>query len=141
MKKILSVLTLLVVFSLTACSQEVPPAAASGSAGGAEVESGAVWPENEYTKGLPVPPGTIRWAVVDAEHGNCCVSLTDISEAEYEEYMELLEQEGFSVVEEVSEEIKGQDYASTGALLSNGEKGLSVSYIPNSFGIYISFIE
>ena len=50
-----------------------------------------------------------------------------------------MKQEGFSVIEEVSEEIKGQDYVSIGTLLSNGEKGLSISYIPDNFGIYISF--
>ena len=33
-------------------------------------------------------------------------------------YMELLKQEGFSVIEDVSEEVKGQDYVSVGTLLS-----------------------
>ena len=55
--------------------------------------------------------------------------------------MELLKQEGFSVIEDTSEEIKGQDYISVGTLLSNGEKGLSISYIPNSFTIYISLVK
>ena len=55
--------------------------------------------------------------------------------------MEFLKQEGFSVIEEVSEEIKGQDYVSIGTLLSNGEKGLSISYIPDNFTIYISFLK
>ena len=50
-------------------------------------------------------------------------------------------QEGFSVMEDISEEIKGQDYISVGTLLSNGEKGLSISYISNSFTIYISFVK
>lgn len=53
--------------------------------------------------------------------------------------MELLKQEGFSIIEEVSEEIKGQDYVSIGTLLSDGEKGMSISYIPDNFVIYISF--
>ena len=53
--------------------------------------------------------------------------------------MKLLEQEGFSVIEDVSEEIKGQDYVSIGTLLSNDEKGLSISYIPDNLTIYISF--
>ena len=100
-----------------------------------------VWPENKYTEGLPVPPGTVSWATLDTEHGNCTVNLVNISETDYNEYMELLKQEGFSVVEEVSEESKGQDYVSIGTLLSNGEKGLSISYIPESFTIYISSAE
>ncbi len=55
------------------------------------------------------------------------------------EYMELLNQEGFSVIENVSEEIEGENYVSIGTLLSNDEKWLSISYIPNSLTIYISF--
>ena len=43
--------------------------------------------------------------------------------------------------EDVSEEIKGQDYVSIGTLLSNGEKGLGISYIPDNLTIYISFIK
>mgnify|MGYP006932263394 FL=1 len=77
--------------------------------------------------------------MLDTEHGYCSINIVDISETDYNEYMELLKQEGFSVIEEVSEEIKGQDYVSIGTLLSNGEKGLSISYIPDNFGIYISF--
>ena len=83
----------------------------------------------------------MSWAALDTEHENCSINLVDISETDYNEYMELLKQEGFSVIEDTSEEIKGQDYVSVGTLLSNGEKGLSISYIPNSFVIYISFIK
>ena len=53
--------------------------------------------------------------------------------------MELLNQEGFSVIENVSEEIEGENYVSIGTLLSNEEKWLSISYIPDSLTIYISF--
>ena len=67
-----------------------------------------VWPENEYTEGLPVAPGTVAWATLDTEHENCNINLTGISENDYNEYMELLNQEGFSVIENVSEEIEGK---------------------------------
>jgi len=94
---------------------------------------------NEYTEGLPVPSGTVAWAMLDTEHENCSISIVDIDESSYNEYMELLKQEGFSVIEDVSEEIKGQDYVSISTLLSNDEKGLSISYIPDNLTIYISF--
>ena len=42
------------------------------------------------------------------------------------------------MVEDVSEKIKGQDYVSVGAILSNGEKGVSVSYVPGNLAIYIT---
>ena len=90
---------------------------------------------------LPVPSGTVGWAMLDTEHENCSISIVDISETDYNDYLELLKQEGFSIIEEVSEEIEGQDYVSIGTLLSNGEKGLSISYIPDNFTIYISFLK
>lgn len=89
-------------------------------------------------RGLPVPPGTVAWATLDAEHGNCCVNLTDVGETEYEEYIETLKQEGFSVVENVSEQIQGQDYVSIGTLFLKEDKWISISYMPDSFVIYIS---
>ena len=97
--------------------------------------------DSEYTEGLPVPSGTVGWAMLDTEHENCSISIVDISETDYNDYLELLKQEGFSIIEEVSEEIEGQDYVSIGTLLSNGEKGLSISYIPDNFTIYISFLK
>ena len=83
----------------------------------------------------------MSWAALDTEHENCSINLVDISETDYNDYMELLKQEGFSVIEDTSEEIKEQDYISVGTLLSNGKKGLSISYIPNSFTIYISLVK
>lgn len=145
MKRLFSVIAILLVLTLSACSnQETPPATDNSmntQSGNITMLDEGVWPENEYTEGLPVPTGTVSWATLDTEHGNCTVNLVNISETDYNEYMELLKQEGFSVVEEVSEEIKGQDYVSIGTLLSNGEKGLSISYIPESFTIYISSAE
>ena len=87
------------------------------------------------------PSRTVGWAMLDTEHENCSISIVDISETDYNDYLELLKQEGFSIIEEVSEEIEGQDYVSIGTLLSNGEKGLSISYIPDNFTIYISFLK
>lgn len=145
MKKYVSIIAILLVLTLTACSnQETPPStdnSGNTQSGSITMLDEGIWPENEYTEGLPIPPGTVSWATLDTEHENCTVNIVDISETQYNEYMELLKQEGFSVIEKVSEKIKGQDYVSIGTLLSNGEKGLSVSYIPDSFTIYISFEE
>ena len=143
MKKFASVIAVLLMLSLAACSnQDTPPTA--DNSGNTQSESitmldEGVWPVNEYTEGLPVPTGTVAWAMLDTEHGNCSISISGIEENDYDNYMELLIQDGFSVVEDVSEEIKGQDYVSIGTLLSNGEKGLSISYIPDNLTIYVSF--
>ena len=145
MKKFVSIIAILLMLSLAACSnKDTPPDTNDPSNTQSEsitmLDEG-VWPANEYTEGLPVPSGTIAWAMLDTEHENCCISIVDIAESDYNDYMKLLEQEGFSVIEDVSEELKGQDYVSIGTLLSNGEKGLSISYIPDNLTIYISFEE
>lgn len=100
-----------------------------------------VWPENTYTDGLPVPPGTVSWAAFNEESQDCAVNLTDMSDTDYAEYMGLLQQAGFSVVEEISENIEGQKYNSINTLLSSEKKNISINYIPGSFTIYISFVE
>ena len=97
-----------------------------------------VWPENVYTEGLPVPPGTVAWARLDTQHGNCSVSITDMTERDFSDYMKRLEQAGFTVMEHTAEAVKGQDYVSIGTLLSDGEKALSVGYVPGSFTMYIA---
>ena len=144
MKKNISVLTIMHTISLAACSnQDISSAPADNGSNtpsnSVSILEEGVWPANEYTEGLPIPPGTVTWATLDAEHENCSVNLTDISETDYNEYIEALKQGGFSIAEDVSEEIEGQDYVSIGTLLSNEEKWIAISYIPDSFTIYISF--
>lgn len=87
MKKYVLVIAILLVLALTACSnQETPPT--TGNSGNTQsgsitmLEEG-VWPKNEYTEGLPIPPGTVSWATLDIEHGNCTVNIVGISESEY----------------------------------------------------------
>jgi len=106
-----------------------------------EISYTDVWPVNTFTDGLPVPPGTVSWAAIDEAHQSLAVNLTDMSETDYADYMKSLQQAGFAVIEETSEDIEGQDYTSTGVLLSSGEKNISISYIPGNFTIYISFTE
>ena len=145
MKKFVSIIAILLMLSLAACSNQDTPSAAvnprnTQTQSNTMLDAG-VWPVNEYTEGLPVPSGTVGWAMLDTEHENCSISIVDISETDYNDYLELLKQEGFSIIEEVSEEIEGQDYVSIGTLLSNGEKGLSISYIPDNFTIYKTFLK
>ena len=144
MKRFISVIAILLILSLTACSAPKMLLKGPGDASNSQSE-GIIrldeeeWPVNEYTEGLPVPTGTVTWAMLDTEHGNFSISIAGIEENDYDNYMELLIQEGFSVVENVSEKIKGENDVSVGILLSNGEKGLSISYIPDNLTIYISF--
>lgn len=136
MKKSILVFILLLAL-LTACSNRTETSVDAPPQAYTQLDEG-VWPVNAYTDGLPVPPGTVAWAMLDAEHKNCSIGIEDIAESEFDDYLNRLKQAGFSVVEDVSEKIKGQDYVSVGAILSNGEKGVSVSCVPGNLAIYIT---
>lgn len=143
MKKLISAVAILIILALTACSNQTSAPNDNSNASnllseGITMLDDDMWPENEYTDGLPVPNGTVAWAMLDTERGNCSINIVDIAENDYNDYMKLLEQNGFSITEGVAEEVKGQDYVSIGTLLSNGEKWLSIGYIPNNLTIYIS---
>lgn len=144
MKKLVSVIAVLIILTLTACSNQTLAPNDNGNASnllseGITMLDDGMWPENEYTDGLPVPNGTVAWVMLDTERGNCSINIVDIAENDYNDYMKLLEQNGFSITEGVAEEVKGQDYVSIGTHLSNGEKYLSISYIPDSLTIYVVF--
>ncbi len=144
MKQHISILIIVLMVSLVACSNQAIPPASTSNAGNIQSNNvtmldEGVWPVNVYTEGLPVPPGTVAWAALDEEYKNCSAHITGIRESDYTGYMENLKQEGFSTITDVSEEVEGADYVSSGMLLSNGEKWLSISYIPDSLTIYISF--
>lgn len=140
MKKIIFVIAVILSLTLAGCSNKNPEVNSdiNSTDNIISLEEG-IWPENEYTDGLPVPPGMVSRALLDDEKKYCAVFLVDLTDEEYKAYMELLKQYGFSEDEEVSEDVKGQEYTSTGTILSNGEKTLSISYIPDNLGIYISF--
>ncbi len=143
MKKLISAVAILIILALTACSNQTSAPNDNSNASnllseGITMLDDDMWPENEYTDGLPVPNGTVAWAMLDTERGNCSINIVDIAENDYNDYMKLLEQNGFSITEGVAEEVKGQDYVSIGTLLSNGEKWLSIGYIPYNLTIYIS---
>ena len=143
MKKLISAVAILIILALTACSNQTSAPNDNSNASnllseGITMLDDDMWPENEYTDGLPVPNGTVAWAMLDTERGNCSINIVDIAENDYNDYMKLLEQNGFSITEGVGEEVNGQDYVSIGTLLSNGEKWLSIGYIPYNLTIYIS---
>ena len=140
MKKTVLAFMLVLVFALTACSgQNVAQDTGNVSSESLIMLDEGVWPVNEYTDGLPIAPGTVSWAALDTVNGFCSINLVDMTDDEYNAYMELLQENGYSVIEDVSEEIKGQNYVSIGTILSDGERGLSISHTTNGLSIYISF--
>ena len=75
--------------------------------------------------------------MLDPGHESCSISLTDLTENDYRSYHKQLEQAGFTVLEETSEEVRGQAYVSIGTLLSGETVSLSMSYIPGSLTLYL----
>ena len=141
MKKVCLVFAMVLLLALSACAGRSAEPAAAGDprAEGMTVSDTGEWPVNDYTEGLPVPSGTVAWTMLDAEHETRSISVAELSEEDFKDYQKQLAQAGFSAVENVSEAIKGQSYVSIGTLLSNGEKSLSISYVPGTLTIYISF--
>ena len=140
MKKIIFVIAVILSLTLAGCSNEESGINSDTNSTDSIVTlNEGIWSENEYTEELPTPPGTVNRALLNETKKYCAVFLVDLSDEEYNAYIEILKQQGFSTVEEVSEDVKGHDYTSTGTVLSNGEKTLSISYIPGNLGIYISF--
>lgn len=138
MKKYLCIPIAILTLALSACSLPRSPQTEDASDNMIVLDAG-VWPRNEYTDGLPVPPGTVEWAMLDTQHENCSVGLVGVGESDYNAYMTLLLQGGFSIVESVSEEIEGEDYVSIAMILSDGERWLSISRIPDRLSVYISY--
>ena len=87
MKKLFQILAILLVLSLAACSNQDTASNNAGTTSNTQSENitmldEGVWPVNEYTEGLPVPSGTVSWAMLDMEHENCSISIVDINETE-----------------------------------------------------------
>ena len=100
MKKIVFVAALLLMLSLSACARQDRESNGTDNADDLQAESitmldACVWPVNEYTQGLPAPSGTVAWAMLDAEHGNCSISIADVTERDFADYRACLEQAGF----------------------------------------------
>ncbi len=132
MKRRAVVCAVLLALAVSACARQEPPSDSITA-----LDAGA-WPDNEYTEGLPVPPGAVAWAMLDTERQYCSVHLTNVSESDCAAYMEAVQEAGFSVVEHAAEELEGARYESAGTLLSDGARWMSISRLPDSLTLYLS---
>ena len=89
MNKILVILLLINVLSACSAQNTIPAPAGtkeSNQSQNATMLETGVWPKNTYADGLPVPAGTVRWAILDTEHENCSISLVDMIEENYNDF-------------------------------------------------------
>lgn len=144
MKRIFASITMVVlVLSLVACSEQNNMDEITDIQGNSSVSANIImsedglWPDNEFTKGLPVPSGVVMWTMIDPANRYCSINIDGMSQAEYDEYVQALTDLGYTEVESVSEEIEGEGYISVGTIYSNDEKSVSIAYADENFGIYI----
>lgn len=81
------------------------------------------WPENEYTAVISEPEkGTMQYIIDDSANGRFTAALKDITKAESAAYVELLQKDGYSLVQSVEEEDM------VGVLLQKDDASLSIAY-------------
>lgn len=146
MKKFVLTILIFLLVVLTACSGQKASDIVDSTDNGAsgkyyDVGGGQCGRTTSIRKICRVPPGTVSRAMLDTVQRYCAVSVEEIAQQEYENYIKQLKNKGFRVVEETFQEIEGQGYVSSNLLLHNGEKWLSFSYIPNHLELYISLDE
>lgn len=132
-KTIAIVLCIIMAVSLAACSAERPDNITTENSNGTIPDSitfsdDGICPDNEYTQDIPSPPGTIGWVMLDSEKENCSIQIDGMTKAQFDSYYEKLLDSGYTEIEKVEEEVKGQGYISIGTIISNGSKSISLAY-------------
>lgn len=141
MKKLAVVLAVLVIAATAVSLYQEQTDAAKENGHSTTSESSvmldAVWPENEYTAGVPVPAGTVSWAMLDRANEYCSVHMTEVSKADYDAYLASLLDARFVLQREEDESIEGEGYSAACTIFSDGERSVSISYIPDSLTMYL----
>ena len=83
-----------------------------------------IWPENEYTAGVPVPPGTVGWAMLDSQNESCSIQVQSVPQAQFDDYYQQLQDTGYQEIERTEE----KNEISIGTLLSDGSRSISLAY-------------
>lgn len=99
------------------------------------------WPNNEYTAGLFAPEaGVISEGWIDPDNKFLYILFSEISEIEAKNYIQDLNADGFSLVENISEEVNNGNYISNATILTKDDTFLSLAYSNEQLGIYIKKI-
>ena len=127
------ILCILIVVSLASCSAEKPndiqiQNSLESFPDSITFTDDEKWPENDFTKDIPTPPGSVSWVILDSENENCSVQIAEITKAQFDAYYKNLLSSGYSEIEKIVEEAKGESYISIGTIISNGSKSISLAY-------------
>lgn len=137
MRKTIAIFLSIMMCFLTACNMRESDNGAGINPEAFVILDSKVWPQNEYTEELPVPAGRVNNAYIDSQNKFCFISVGDISETEFDEYIASLKNKGYSETEYVTEKIQREGYTSIGALYSNGTTSISASFADSTMGMYI----
>lgn len=93
------------------------------------------WPQNEYTEDISGPEsGRVFQGWIDPEFHRCYIDMTGVSSETMESWYGLLLKDGFIEVGKTAEEIKGQHYTSTNALLQKDGVSVSMTHLSTAEG-------
>lgn len=120
-------LALLSLLSLAACGSGAHPQEAAAQPTPIET-----WPENEFTSQLPELPGTPSYEIDQSSQDRFSVFYEQVDEAACQDWLDQLQQAGFTRKAEASEE------GSRNYLLERDGVYLSVSWTGDMLGVAIS---
>lgn len=90
------------------------------------------WPDNAFTAGLPEPQGTPDYVIDDSAQGRFSVFYQDVDRSAWQDWLQQLEQVGFSRRAEASE-AESENY-----LLTGPDRALSVSRSGETLAVTIT---
>ena len=98
-----------------------------------------VWPESDFTDGLPCPEGTVETSWTDEAKTYCAVQISQTDEDGFSSYLDALKEAGFAEVIGNREAVQGADTQSTNLLLCDGTRSLSLAHTADTLVLYITF--
>ena len=99
------------------------------------------WPKNAYTSNIPQPnSGTVVNGWIDPDVQYCYIEMENVSGETMEDWYGSLLNSGFTEVERMAEEIKGQDYISTNAVLQSSDGTVNMTHLSNDKGTLVLYI-
>ena len=137
-KRIFFLLTALMLL-LSGCAPKEAPGASSSAAVVTLTEG--VWPESDFTDGLPCPDGTVEASWTDEAKTYCAVQISQPDEDDFSSYLDALREAGFAEVIGNSEAVQGADTQSTNLLLCDGTRSIGLSCTADTLMLYITFAE
>src|SRR5699024_6903796 len=143
MKKVF-LLAITLMFFCVSCSSGGGNSSSSPNANVAtpEIINTIQWPEDKNTSGVPIPDsGVITQVITAHDRRYTAVTLEEISQEEADEYLKVLEDNGFYIQAIASEDMTEEGDVSIGTSYTNDTTGVNVAYFDGIMSIYMAKLE